>query len=370
MRVALVVAGGVDRSGRERVIPVLLSLIERLARRHHVVVYVLRYYEQPCTYSLLGATIRDLGRPEGIRRQYAALYAAVVEDGPFDVLHGYWALPSGLVTAVVGRRLGIPSIVTCDSGEFVSLPDISYGSQTSWRQRLGIAATAGLATRLTAGSRFQARLANQRGLRPTVLPIGPDRTVFTPATRSEGPPWRLLSVARIHPVKDPKTLVTAVRALRAAGLDVHLDLVGADTMAGAIHSLARELRVEQSVTFHGFVPTDALVPLYQRAHVLLLPSRHEAAPVVVLEAALCGVPVVGTPVGFVADWSPDAAVAVPAQSPDGLADAVRSLIADRPRRENLAREARSRALVHDADWSAAELERLYADVMPRSRRAP
>jgi hypothetical protein len=34
MRVALVVTGGVDRSGRERVIPALLSFVERQARRH------------------------------------------------------------------------------------------------------------------------------------------------------------------------------------------------------------------------------------------------------------------------------------------------------------------------------------------------
>ena len=47
MRVALVVTGGVDRSGRERVIPALLSFIQRQARRHELVVYALR----PCTIS-------------------------------------------------------------------------------------------------------------------------------------------------------------------------------------------------------------------------------------------------------------------------------------------------------------------------------
>jgi hypothetical protein len=44
MRIALVVPGGVDRSGRERVIPILLWLIERLARRHTVHAFVLRHY--------------------------------------------------------------------------------------------------------------------------------------------------------------------------------------------------------------------------------------------------------------------------------------------------------------------------------------
>src|SRR5579863_8090413 len=127
MRVALVVTGGVDRSARERVIPSLLWFIERQARRCDLAVYALRYHDRPCSYPLLGATVRDLGRPRGLARQYSALVSALKHDGPFDVIHGYWALPSGLVSAVAGRRLGIPSIVTLDSGELVAFPDIGYG---------------------------------------------------------------------------------------------------------------------------------------------------------------------------------------------------------------------------------------------------
>jgi hypothetical protein len=59
MKIALIVPGGVDRSGRERVVPVLLWLIERLARRHSLHVFVLDYYTEPCTYQLFGATIHD-----------------------------------------------------------------------------------------------------------------------------------------------------------------------------------------------------------------------------------------------------------------------------------------------------------------------
>ena len=141
MRIALVVTGGVDRSGRERVIPSLLWLIERIARRHDVIVYALQYLERPCTYALLGATVRDLGRPPGVRRQHAALVAALRADGPFDVIHAYWALPAGLVASAAGRRLGVPTLTTLDSGEFVSIPAIGYGLQTKWRQRLAVAAT-------------------------------------------------------------------------------------------------------------------------------------------------------------------------------------------------------------------------------------
>ena len=49
----------------------------------------------------------------------------------------------------------------------------------------------------------------------------------------------------------------------------------------------------------------------REAHVSVISSRHEAGPVVALEAAAVGVPTVGTAVGHIAEWAPDAALAVP-----------------------------------------------------------
>ena len=62
MRIGLVVPGGVDRSGRERVIPALLWFVERLAARHEVVVFALGQEEGPGEWPLLGARVVDLGR--------------------------------------------------------------------------------------------------------------------------------------------------------------------------------------------------------------------------------------------------------------------------------------------------------------------
>src|SRR5256885_7339984 len=70
VRIGLVVTGGVDASARERVVPALLWLIERLARRHDVHVFALHYHRTPRSYPLLGAMVHDLGRvdwPPGLR---------------------------------------------------------------------------------------------------------------------------------------------------------------------------------------------------------------------------------------------------------------------------------------------------------------
>src|SRR5207248_2284266 len=123
------------------------------------------------------------------------------------------------------------------------------------------------------------------------------------------------------------------------------------------------------VAFHGHVPFDALLPFYRRADLLLVSSRHEAGPLVVLEAAAAGVPTVGTAVGHVADWAPDAARAVPVGDDVALAASVLEILRDAPRRSEMGRRAFERALSRDADWTAARFSEIYAE-MRRERGQP
>jgi glycosyltransferase involved in cell wall biosynthesis len=364
MRIAMVVTGGFDESGHERVIPSLLWLVERLATRHDVVVYVLRYHDAPRRYRLLGATIHDLGRPRGLFNQCRAVAAAMAADGPFDVVHGYWAVPAGVVAAVVGRRLGVPSIVTCDSGEFVSCPDIGYGLQSHWRGRITVAAATRLATRVTVCSTYQHTLARAHGVDAVIIPLGVDTHVFCAGPElPDGPPFHVLHVASLNPVKDHATLLRAVQTLISRGLDLHVDIVGEDTVAGRVTDLASTLGIEDRVTLHGFRSSPDLVPLYHRAHLFVLSSRHEAAGVVLLEAAACGVPVVGSAVGYLADWSPHAATSVAPRDPRALADAIEGLLRDRDRRGRQASLAAAWARAHDADCTARAFEQLFHDVL-------
>jgi glycosyltransferase involved in cell wall biosynthesis len=114
------------------------------------------------------------------------------------------------------------------------------------------------------------------------------------------------------------------------------------------------------VCFLGFQPSDLLIPIYQRSHLFVLSSRHEAAGAVVLEAAACGVPVVGTAVGYIADWAPDRAVAVPPRDPAALASGMHDLLLHPERRQQLAAAAREWTVTHDADWTSQRLDHVYS----------
>jgi len=127
----------------------------------------------------------------------------------------------------------------------------------------------------------------------------------------------------------------------------------------ATQALTRTLQLDARVTCHGFQPTDQLAAFYARAHLHVVSSRHEAAGVVVLEAAAAGLATVGTAVGYVADWTPDRAVAVPVSDPNALAAAIVELLQDPARRARIASAAREWTLAHDADWTAAQFEGIY-----------
>jgi glycosyltransferase involved in cell wall biosynthesis len=372
MRIGLVVKGGVDRGGRERVVPALLQLVARLARRHDVHVFALDQYPEPCTYPLLGATVHNLGmRPAppglGMARALPHLLAALRSTGPCDVLHGYMGVPAGFLAVVAARRLRVPAVVTFDGNELVALPEIGYGLGLTRRGRLLVALIARLAARVTVCTSYMARLARERDIAVEIVPLGID-PALAPAGHGpeDGPPWRLLHVGHLNRVKDQSTLLQALALIRLeVQPPLHLDVVGVDTLGGAVQAECAALGLEGHVTFHGLLPADAVWPYYRRAHLLLLSSRHEGAGVVALEAAACGVPTVGTAVGYVADWDEiGAARAVPVGDPRGLARGVLDLLRDGAARRRIAAAAGDLVRKQDAEWSARRFETLYETVAP------
>lgn len=365
MKIACIVPGGVDRTGDERVIPALLWLVERLARSHEVHVFALYQGDRAATYQLLGATVHVPGRA-GARRRTLMAVRREHRQRPFDLIHAFWATPPGVLAVIAGRLLRRPILLHLGGGELVSLPDIAYGAQQTRRGRLWTRLALHGSTRVTAASGPMLDAAARLGVHADEVPLGVDLTqwpVRAPRARSRDRPARLVQVAGINRVKDQHTLVAAVADLASAGVSFTLDLVGVDTLGGEIQERSRTLGVAGQITFHGFLVQRRLRPLVESADLFLLSSRHEAGPVAVLEAAIAGVPTVGTAVGHVRDWAPEAAVAVPVDDHRALARAVQELLEDEPRRLRVATAAQGRAMARDADWTARRVEEIYHELI-------
>jgi glycosyltransferase involved in cell wall biosynthesis len=363
MKLALVVPGGVDRSGEYRVIPVLLSLIAHLARRHEVHVFALRQEAAPGRWELHGATVHNIG--DGCARSRAI--AAILREhrrAPFDAVQAIFSGHCSLVAIAAARLLRRPGLVHIAGGELVALPAIGYGGRLHWRGRLREAATLRAASAVTAASTPIIDALRALGLEAERLPLGVDVAEWPsspPRARGAGPA-RLLHVASQNRVKDQPTLLRALAALAHAGVDFHLDLVGVDTLNGAMPRLAQELGLAERVRFLGFKTQRELRPLMDETDLLVMSSLHEAGPLVLLEAAVAGVPTVGTAVGHLAEWAPAAALAVPPGDWSALAGAIRQVLDDDALRLRLAHAAQQRALHEDAAYTAARFEALYRRV--------
>jgi glycosyltransferase involved in cell wall biosynthesis len=178
---------------------------------------------------------------------------------------------------------------------------------------------------------------------------------------------RLVHVADLNAVKDQATLLEAAGRLGERGVAFQLDIAGRDTLSGAVQARAQKMGLGDRVRFHARLSHDRLHPLVAESDVFWLSSRHEAGPLVVLEAAVVGVPTVGTAVGHVAEMAPQAAVAVPLGDSAALADETLKLLNNEDQRRSLGREAQRRALACDADWTARRFESLYEELVSAAR---
>jgi glycosyltransferase involved in cell wall biosynthesis len=364
MRIGLIVPGGVDRSAEYRVIPVLLAYIRRLARRHEVRVIALHQDPVPAHWPLLGAEVQNIGAGHTGERAVRNI-CAQHRQRRFDVLHAFWSGSPGLVAVLAARLLRIPSVVHVAGGEPVALRDIAYGGRLSWRGRLREACVLRAATAVTAASGPMVAALGALGVSARQIPLGVDLEWWPPRAprpRVPGAVARLIHVASLNRVKDQPTLLRALRLLRDARLDFSLDLIGEDTLRGEIQALARELGLAGQVQFHGFLPQRALRALMEAADLQVLSSRHEAGPIALLEAAVAGVPTVGTAVGQIADWAPEAALMSAVSDARALAQNAAFLLADEARRMSLAQAAHQRAQRECADYTARAFETLYSEL--------
>lgn len=110
---------------------------------------------------------------------------------------------------------------------------------------------------------------------------------------------RVLFVSNLLPVKDPAFLLEAFRRLDpgAAGMAVRLTLAGRGPMRAEVEQLAKRLGVAESVRFLGPLDSKNVANWMRAADLLVMTSRHEGLPNVILESQACGLPVVSTDVG-------------------------------------------------------------------------
>jgi len=151
-----------------------------------------------------------------------------------------------------------------------------------------------------------------------------------------------LFVGRLHHQKGPDVLLDAAKLLYPQRQRLHFVFVGDGPLADRLQRQAKAANLAQTVHFLG--RRDDLPYLMADANLLVLPSRWEGMPNVVLEAMAAGKPVVGSSAGGAPEVviGGETGLLVPPDDPQALADAVRRILDDRNLAETMGRAARRR----------------------------
>lgn len=291
-----------------------------------------------------------------------ARHAAALRELRADVVHIDRHLWSGQYGVLAAAWAGVPALCVVHG----VLP------ASSRSQRLLTVATSRLPVRYVGVSQYVSRQVR----RQLHVPAGRVHTVYNGIGPSR-PPASGLAASR----PDPSSVVRAgvlfagrlawekgadvlVRAM-ATLPEADAVLVGDGPERHALEALASGLGVAERVRFEGWV--ERWSARYS-PEVVVVPSRYEAMPLVVLEAMRAGLPVIATRVGGTPEVVADSVTGhlVAPDDPAALARAIGALLPDRRCREDMG--AAGRARLHgrfDLGAMVASYEGHYAEVARR-----
>jgi len=276
-----------------------------------------------------------------------------------DIIDAHYFYPDGVAAVWLGRRLGIPVMVTALGS------DINLIAKYRIPRKMIKWAALNCSRAVTVSQALKDELI-RIGVPEThidVLRNAVDLEMFSPLNKQEcrrqiGVTGQvLLSVGLLDRKKGHDLAIKALQSLPKA----QLIIVGEGPDEQRLQRLTQTSGLEERVHFVKTVPQEQLSAYYSAADVLVLASEREGMPHVVLEALACGTPAVATAVGGVPEIivAPEAGVMVYQRTAAAIADGVDRLIGRSLRRED------TRRLAESFGWPTvtAKQLRLYSEII-------
>jgi colanic acid/amylovoran biosynthesis glycosyltransferase len=188
-------------------------------------------------------------------------------------------------------------------------------------------------------------------------------------------PLHMVTVARLNAMKGHRHALGALRRALDAGCDICYTIAGEGPYRKEIEDCIQRLNLGAHVELTGTQSEEAVLHLLQHADFFVLPSigLGEAAPVAVMEAMACGLPVICSIIG----GSPDMithgqdGLLVEQANEEALAEAMIRMANAPEERARLGKNARARAVeAFDSSLTARNLIEAIARTSPQSEVKP
>jgi glycogen(starch) synthase len=265
-----------------------------------------------------------------------------------DAVIGYQTMTSGLIAVLVGRLLGVPSLVSIrGSAEFSSdlgQPVVRALSRMTWAHadRVVVQSPRVAEEFLAAAARLglvRSRLVGRLGVVPNAIDA-----LSAPTAAGNG----LVFVGRLHESKGLHVLIEALREIPAPERPP-LVVVGDGPLMPDLQQHARDVALQ----LVGETSRERALEYMRHAAVFVFPAIADGMSNAVMEAMAIGLPVIATRVAGLADLIADCenGLLVPPGDATALRRAIQTLLVDAELRTRLGSNARRAIAGHSwARW--------------------
>ncbi|ANW01854.1 glycosyltransferase family 4 protein [Bradyrhizobium icense] len=206
---------------------------------------------------------------------------------------------------------------------------------------------------------FESAFARNTYQRTIGTPKGLVRSVFNGVTASEFDPvvkaedaTDLIYVGEFRHIKGADLLIDAVARLRANGHPVTLTLAGDGEESEGLKSQVERLGLGEAVRFIGHVKARYG---FSKGSLLVVPSRGDSMPYVVIEAAAAGVPIVAANVGGIPEiFGPHGDALFAPSNAAAMANAIETALKDPAKAKKRAKSLRERIFQHFSQKAMVE----------------
>jgi glycosyltransferase involved in cell wall biosynthesis len=267
-----------------------------------------------------------------------------------DVLHGHGAKAGAFIRMRPGSKSSI-RVYTPHGGSLHYPPTSLKGAFYSRLERALMSNTELFL--------FESAFARDTYQRIIGTPGGLVRCVFNGVTASEFDPVTLADdatdivyVGEFRHIKGADLLIDAVARLRADGKPVTLTLAGDGEETAALKAQIQRLGLGEAVRFIGHVKARYG---FSKGRLLVVPSRGDSMPYVVIEAAAAGIPMVAARVGGIPEiFGPYTDALFAPNIIAAMADAIEAAMDDPAAASDRAKVLRERIFTHFSQKSMVE----------------
>ncbi|SEM79131.1 glycosyltransferase family 4 protein [Lihuaxuella thermophila] len=230
---------------------------------------------------------------------------AIQREFPFDLIHAHTIFPDGYAAGILKRSFQVPVVSTIHGSDIMLYPKRNKSVYRKTLQALQMNDRI-----ITVSGRLLAEAERMApGIEAKTIYNGFDPSRFYPIRQQKareqlgisGRKKVLLFVGNLLPVKGVDLLLTAFAKVAAEDPDLHLYLVGDGPLRRTLAEQSARQGIQAQTHFMGRRPYEEIPAWINSADALVLASRSEGLPSILLESMGCGKPMVCTDVGGIAE---------------------------------------------------------------------